>query len=149
MIRRQQEEQQLLEQWNESFQLAPVTVSRLGEMTFDGPFQDATPYVSVKRHFRNAKAFFEKNEKEQLKEELATLTKQDALTYTAVQEERLLAVATAHLDVSLTSLSENLLRQALEQLESERATLQEQETLTPYKQAADQIRRLTQHVASS
>lgn len=149
LIRRQQEEQQLLEQWNDSFQLAPVTVSSLTEMTFDGPFEDPTPYVGVKRHFRNAKAFFEKNEKEQLKEELATLTKQDALTYTAVQEERLLEVATAHLDVSLTSLSEQLLRQVLEQLESERATLQEQETLTPYKQAADQIRRLTQHVTSS
>ncbi|MCY1690875.1 hypothetical protein OVA29_09530 [Exiguobacterium sp. SL14] len=61
----------------------------------------------------------------------------------------MLEVATAHLDVSLTSLSEQLLRQALEQLESERATLQEQETLTPYKQAAKQIRSLTQHVTSS
>ena len=148
LIRRQQEEQQLLEQWNESFQLAPVTVSRLNEMTFDGPFEDATPYVGVKRHFRNAKAFFEKNEKEQLKEELATLTKQEALAYTATQEERLLAVASAHLDASLTAVSEHLLRQTLEQLESERATLQAQETLTPYKQAAKQIRSLTQHVTS-
>ncbi len=148
LVRRQQEEQQLLEQWNESFQLAPVTVSRLNEMSFDGPFEDATPYIGVKRHFRNAKAFFEKNEKEQLKEELATLTKQEALAYTTAQEERLLTVATAHLDVSLTSLSEHLLRQALEQLESERATLQAQETLTPYKQAAAKIRNLTQHVTS-
>jgi len=120
----------------------------LNEMSFDGPFEDATPYIGVKRHFRNAKAFFEKNEKEQLKEELATLTKQEALAYTTAQEERLLTVATAHLDVSLTSLSEHLLRQALEQLESERATLQAQETLTPYKQAAAKIRNLTQHVTS-
>ena len=89
-------------------------------LDFTGPFANHEPYSSVKSHFRNVKAFFEKNEKENLKEALEKLTKPDAQSYLDSEKGKLLAWASSYIATESEMLRQHIVEQALQQIETER-----------------------------
>ena len=74
-----------LKELNPSFAFLAYEGTEPQLMEFTGPFSDITPYTSVKSHFKNVKAFFEKNEKEQLRDALEQLTKPDAQKFLDIE----------------------------------------------------------------
>lgn len=133
--RRLEEETTFVTKLNPSFQLPPIDVSPLPTLTFNGPFQDDTNYRSVKSYFRNPKAFFERNEKEQLKDALMALTKPDAVSYLEHEESRLRQTAEQHLDDVFATVYPQLKDTLLKQIETERSTLTDANPLAPFKAA--------------
>ena len=81
MNERFKEDVRALKEFNQSFSFLAYEGEEPKLLDITGPFTNREKYVSVKSYFKNAKAFFEKNEKEQLKEALEQLTKPDAQSY--------------------------------------------------------------------
>ncbi|CAM5697589.1 hypothetical protein LSPH24S_06531 [Lysinibacillus sphaericus] len=96
-------------------------------------FADVTKYASVKSHFRNQKAFFEKNEKVKLSEALEALTKPDAQNYLDGQKVALMTLAIAYIGEEAERLRLHIYHQALEQIATERLVLQEESRLASWK----------------
>lgn len=146
LVQRFQDEERYATKLNPSFQLSPFEAPAMTSVHFEGPFQDATPYQSVKQYFRNPKAFFERNEKEQLKDALMQLTKPDAASYLETEEQRLRELAQQHiahlLDEMYTALSGTLQKQ----IEMERNSLATTDRLEQFKQAYSSITHLNQTV---
>ncbi|CAM5298797.1 GTPase OS=Lysinibacillus sphaericus OX=1421 GN=LS41612_14650 PE=4 SV=1 [Lysinibacillus sphaericus] len=102
-------------------------------------FADVTKYASVKSHFRNQKAFFEKNEKVKLSEALEALTKPDAQNYLDGQKVALMTWAIAYIGEEAERLRLHIYHQALEQIATERLVLQEESRLASWKSIYAQL----------
>lgn len=130
---RQKDEIYELNELNGGFAFIPYESSEPTILEFDGPFADTEPYQHVKSHYKNNKSFFEKNEKEKLREALQMATKPDAEDYLNKQKRRMLEWAEQIVDVEAEGLRQHLMHQALEQIDSERTLLQEENRLTHWK----------------
>ena len=108
-------------------------------MDFTGPFSDPAPYEGVKSHFKNVKAFFEKNEKEQLRDALEQLTKPNAQNYLDVEKAKIMEWAASHISIEAEGLRQHMLEQAVEQIETERLLLQEENRLAVWKDIYAQL----------
>lgn len=148
IAQRFQEEEQFATKLNPSFQLSPFETFSMPAVSFTGPFLDPTPYESVKQYFRNAKAFFERNEKEQLKDALIQMTKPDATAYLDSEEQQLRTVAHQHVIVLLDAMYAALQDTLRKQIEVERDTLSAPNPLAPYKEAQVKINQLLPASAS-
>lgn len=135
IAKRLDEEAMYAAKLNPSFQLSPLDPPTLPPMTFSGPFQDDTKYRSVKSYFRNAKAFFERNEKEHLKDALVALTKPDAVSYLEGEESRLRHLTEQHLDEVFATLYAEWTETLLSQIETECSTLTDAHPLDSFKAA--------------
>ena len=129
-----------LKELNPSFAFLAYEGTEPQLMEFTGPFSDITPYTSVKSHFKNVKAFFEKNEKEQLRDALEQLTKPDAQKFLDVEKAKLVEWAAGYLSIEAENLRQHMLEQALEQIETERLLLQEESRLAIWKDIYEQLR---------
>ncbi|AFS70648.1 dynamin family protein [Exiguobacterium antarcticum] len=138
-----QEEEAYATKLNPSFQLSPFEPISMPTIPFAGPFQDAAPYQSVKQYFRNAKAFFERNEKEQLKEALVQLTKPDATAYLESEEQRLRELAHHHVLDLLDGMYEALRDTLQKQVDMERHSLTTTSPLEQFQQARSRILQAT------
>ncbi len=78
-----------LKEFNHSFSFLAYESEEPNILDFTGPFSEREKYAGVKSYYKNEKAFFEKNEKEQLKEALENLTKPDAQSYVEAEKESL------------------------------------------------------------
>ncbi|KOS69014.1 GTPase [Lysinibacillus contaminans] len=128
-----------LKEYNRSFSFLGFEPSESDLLNFEGPFAESTKYASVKSHFRNQKAFFEKNEKVKLSEALEALTKPDAQNYLDVQKASLMTWANAFIQEEAEKLRIYILQQALEQIETERLVLQEESRLATWKSIYAQL----------
>ena len=128
-----------LKEYNRSFSFLAFESSEPDLLNFEGPFAESAKYVSVKSHFRNQKAFFEKNEKVKLSEALEALTKPDAQSYLDVQKASLMTWANAFIHEEAEKLRVYILQQALEQIETERLVLQEESRLATWKSIYAQL----------
>ncbi|MFJ7952762.1 dynamin family protein [Lysinibacillus sp. NPDC096418] len=128
-----------LKEYNRSFSFLSFESSEPDLLNFEGPFAESAKYASVKSHFRNQKAFFEKNEKVKLSEALEALTKPDAQSYLDVQKVSLLTWANAFIQEEAERLRSYILQQALEQIETERLVLQEESRLATWKSIYAQL----------
>ena len=133
MQSRFKEEVRELKEYNRSFSFLAFESSAPNLLDFEGPFAEWAKYASVKSHFRNQKAFFEKNEKMKLSDALEALTKPDAQSYLEVQKASLLTWANAFIQEEAEKLRSYILQQALEQIETERQVLQEESRLATWK----------------
>ncbi|MFP7200667.1 dynamin family protein [Lysinibacillus halotolerans] len=122
-----------LKELNPSFSFISFESEEPSLLDFKGPFDDEKKYASVKSYFKNAKSFFEKNEKEQLKAALEELTKPDAQSYLDYEKEQILQWAAQLIDLKTKELNDHLLKQALNQIETERLLLQEESRLASWK----------------
>ncbi|MCT4791018.1 MULTISPECIES: dynamin family protein [Exiguobacterium] len=146
LVQRFQEEERYAAKLNPSFQLPPFEAPAMTSVHFEGPFQDATPYQSVKQYFRNPKVFFERNEKEQLKDALIQLTKPDATSYLETEEQRLRELAQQHVARLLDEMYARISETLYKQIEMERTSLATTDHLEQFKQAYASISRLNQTV---
>jgi small GTP-binding protein len=133
------EEAIALKEMNQSFAFMNYEHDEPAILDFVGPFDNHEKYASVKSHFRNVKAFFEKNEKEQLKEALEKLTKPDAEAYLQQEKERLLAWSVTFIDEEANIMRSQLKNQALSQITTERELLQEESRLAEWKEIYRQL----------
>ena len=133
ILERYKDEVRGLKEKNTSFSFIAHEIEEPKLLDFKGPFEEERKYASVKSYFKNTKAFFEKNEKEQLKVALEELTKPDAQSYIDLEKERIFQWALEQIDLESTKLNEHLLTQAINQIETERLLLQEESRLTTWK----------------
>ena len=68
-------------------------------LTFGAPYADPNIYGSVNKLFKNQKAFFEKGERDVLKDRLEELLKTDASIYLGCEKELLKSGQTVGLTV--------------------------------------------------
>lgn len=133
MQHRFKDEVRELKELNRSFSFLAFESSEPNLLDFEGPFGEISKYASVKSHFRNQKAFFEKNEKVKLSEALETLTKPDAQDYLDAQKVSLMTWAITFIAEEAEKLRLYIYHQALEQIETERLALQEESRLASWK----------------
>ncbi|ATP39692.1 GTPase [Solibacillus sp. R5-41] len=134
------EQVQNLKELNPSFAFIAYEATEPQLLDVTGPFTDSAPYSQVKSHFKNVKAFFEKNEKELLRDALEQLTKPDAQTYLDREKAKLLEWASHFIAIEAESLRQHMLEQAIEQINTERLLLQEESRLAVWKELYEQLK---------
>ncbi|MEK3726303.1 dynamin family protein [Lysinibacillus sp. FSL W8-0953] len=139
MQQRFKDEVRELKELNRSFSFLTFESSEPNLLDFEGPFTDISKYTSVKSHFRNQKAFFEKNEKIKLSEALEAVTKPDAQDYLDAQKVFLMTWAITFIAEEAEKLRLYIYHQALEQIETERLALQEESRLASWKAIYTQL----------
>ena len=139
MKERFKEDTQNLKEFNNSFSFLAYETEEPSILEFTGPFADRAKYASVKSYYKNPKAFFEKNEKEQLKDALESMTKPDAQVYVEGEKQRLELWAMEFITNEAESLRLHLFDQAIEQIETERMLLQEESRLAAWKEIYAQL----------
>ncbi|RHW37661.1 GTPase [Lysinibacillus yapensis] len=141
IVERFKEEARALKEKNPSFSFITFELEEPTLLDFKGPFDDESKFASVKSYFKNAKSFFEKNEKEHLKAALEELTKPEAQVYMDVQKDQLTNWAANFIDQSAQAMNEYLLKQALQQIETERLLLEEVDRLETWKSIYNELQK--------
>ena len=134
MQERYKEDVRTLKEMNASFSFIAYESDEPNLLEFAGPFEQYEKYESVKSFFKNAKAFFEKNEKEQLRAALEELTKPDAEKYLNDEKVQLQSWATSFIEDEAERLRGHISHEAITQIQTERMLLQEESRLTLWKE---------------
>lgn len=134
------EEARTLKEMNPSFAFITYEPEKPTIMEFEGPFTNSAKYASVKSYFKNVKSFFEKNEKEHLKEALEQLTKPDATNYLNQEKERLTQWAMNYVAEEMQNLGQYMQKQAYQQLATEQRLLNEESALPKWRQLYEEIK---------
>ncbi|AIY05709.1 hypothetical protein Plano_1744 [Planococcus sp. PAMC 21323] len=122
-----------LKEQNSDFSFTPYEVQEAGTVEISKPFVNAD-YSSVKSYYKNNKSFFEKNEKEKMRDALQELMEPDALRYLEHEKKELSNWATFWIEQEAEGLRQHILRQAVDQIDSERTLLQQSEKLAQWKE---------------
>ncbi|MFC6040210.1 dynamin family protein [Paenisporosarcina macmurdoensis] len=130
---RQKDDIHVLKEMNSSFSFVPYEVAEAKLLEFDGPLTNYEPYVHVKSYYKNNKSFFEKNEKEKLRDALQAATKPEAEYYLSQQNTRLREWATHVIDLEAEGLRQHILQESIRQIDSERMAMQESSRLEEWK----------------
>ena len=120
---RQRAESVELKEKDSTFVLSPYETKDADMLSFGTPFPDSNVYSGVNRLFKNQKAFFEKGERDNLKERLEGLLKKDAAMYLGVEKERLEKWAARWIDDEAEGLRQHILKECMNQIASERTLL--------------------------
>lgn len=126
------EDGQKLRELNNDFNFIPYEVEETVQPEGNKPFQEAD-YRSVKSHYRNNRSFFEKNEKEVLRDALQALMEPDAQKFLDQEREMVKEWADFWIGQEAEGLRQHLMHQAISQLEAERSLLRESEQLEDWK----------------
>lgn len=121
-----------LKEMNPDFSFTPYEAEESAALEPDQAFGTAS-YASVKSYYKNNKNFFEKNEKEKLRDALQALMEPDALKYLDREKGKISNWAEKWIEQEAEGLRQHMLRQALDQIEAERIVLQQQEILAEWK----------------
>lgn len=135
------EESRSLKEMNPSFSFMAYECEDAQLLDFDGPFDDFNKYASVKSYFKNTKSFFERNEKEHLKQALEDLTKPDAEKYLEEQKQLMMDWARAQIAKEAERLRQHLYHQAMNQIQTERLLLEEESRLATWKEIYQELQK--------
>ncbi|MFC4712302.1 dynamin family protein [Planococcus dechangensis] len=127
-----------LKEWNAEFSFLPYEVEESEPIEVGEPFGGAD-YSSAKSYYKNNKSFFEKNEKESMRNALQAMMEPDASVYLEKAKASLEDWAVFWIEQEAEGLRQHLLRQAMEQIESERSLLQQSEILAQWKQLHEKL----------
>ena len=127
-----------LKDWNHEFSFLPYEVKEAQLLEAGQPFGDAD-YSAAKSYYKNNKSFFEKNEKEAMRDALQGMMEPDASRYLDQEKAELLEWAEFWIEQEAEGLRQHLLRQAIEQIDSERSLLQQGEILVQWKQLHEKL----------
>ncbi|HLG28434.1 MAG TPA: dynamin family protein [Paenisporosarcina sp.] len=130
---RQKDDIHVLKEMNSSFSFVPYEVAEAKLLEFDGLLANYAPYVHVKSYYKNNKSFFEKNEKNKLRDALQAATKPEAEHYLSQQNTRLREWATQVIDLEAEGLRQHILQESIHQIDSERMAMQESSRLEEWK----------------
>lgn len=137
---RQRTEQRWLAEMDSALSPSPFDSKDAEMLKFAPPFQKMERYSIVNRHFKNAKSFFEKGDRNTLQEQLTELLKKDATSYLESEQERLGEWTSDWIDDSAAELTAHLLQETLAQLAAERGLLESHEQLSEWRAVYEQIR---------
>ncbi|SES07835.1 dynamin family protein [Psychrobacillus sp. OK032] len=130
----EKEEMRVLKDWNASFIYTPHELENQDLLDFEGPFQQIQKYEQVKSLYKNNKSFFEKNDKEKLRDSLSEQTKVEAESYLSEQQVRLFSWAEQYADMEAEAVRLKWLNDSISQLDAERALLEQEEMLAKWKE---------------
>ncbi len=130
---RQKDDIHVLKEMNSGFVFVPYEVAEAKLLEFEGPLTNSVPYVHLKSYYKNNKSFFEKNEKEKLRDALQVATKPEAESYLSKQNSRLREWATHVIDLEAEGLRQHILLESIRQIDSERIAMQETSRLKEWK----------------
>lgn len=136
---RQRTEQRWLAEMDSALSPSPFDSKDAEMLKFVAPFEQIERYSAVNRHFKNAKSFFEKGDRNALQEQLTELLKKDATTYLEQEQQRLGEWTNNWIDDSATALTDHLLTETLAQLEGERSLLESHEQLSEWRTIYGQL----------
>lgn len=136
---RQKDDIHVLKEMNSSFSFVPYEVAESKLLEFEGPLTNSAPYVHVKSYYKNNKSFFEKNEKEKLRDALQAATKPEAENYLSKQNNRLREWATHVIDLEAEGLRQHILLESVHQIDSERMAMQESSRLEEWKAVYEKL----------
>ncbi|WP_342463197.1 dynamin family protein [Ureibacillus sp. FSL K6-8385] len=136
------DESRSLKEMNPSFSFIAYEFEDAELLDFEGPFEDFNKYASVKSYFKNTKSFFEKNEKEQLKQALEDMTKPDAERYLEEEKQRMMDWAKEQIAKEAEGLRKHIYHQAMNQIHTERLLLQEESRLETWKEIYQQLQKV-------
>ncbi|WP_144511386.1 dynamin family protein [Bacillus sp. FJAT-22090] len=129
----EKEELRVLKDWNASFTYAPHEFETHDLLNFQGPFEHMKKYESVKSFYKNNKSFFEKNEKEKLRDALSEQTKVEAEMYLQQQQARLFQWVEQCTDLEAEAVRLKWLNESITQIDAERDLLEQEEMLANWK----------------
>lgn len=135
----EKEELRVLKDWNASFTFTPHESENRKLLEFVGPFSEINKYENVKSYFKNTKSFFEKNEKEKLRDALSDQTKVEAQSYLNKEQERLTNWLEQYVDVESESVRLKWLNESISQIDAERRLLEQEVILAKWKEIYERI----------
>ena len=137
---RQRLEGKVLQEKDEIF--APVLYEPKESMmlSFESPFPNPSVYNQVNRLFKNDRSFFEKGDREKLKERLEELLKKDTATYLNEEKKQLEQWVIQWIEDEAGALQEHLLNECIAQIDSERTLLEENEKIEEWRAVYDKLR---------
>lgn len=118
---------------------SPYEAQDADMLSFEAPYADPTVYSRVNKLFKNQKAFFEKGERDILKDQLEELLKQDASIYLGHEKELLEKWTDGWIDSEAEGLRQHLLKESLTQIASERTLLQGTEQLAEWRAVYEKL----------
>ncbi|RLQ92525.1 dynamin family protein [Planomicrobium sp. Y74] len=127
------DETEKLRAQNPDYSFTPYEVTEAAMLEPDKAFT-GTDYSSVKSYYRNNKSFFEKNEKEKLRDALQALMEPDANIYLEKEKRKLTEWAEFWIEQEAEGLRQHIIRQGTDQIDSERTLLQQEEKLAQWKE---------------
>lgn len=133
IVNRFKDDSAKLKEMSPDFSLTPYEREESAVIDPDQAFTGAS-YATVKSYYKNNKSFFEKNEKEKLRNALQALMEPDALKYLDQEKVKIVNWADTWIEQEAEGLRQHMLRQAIDQIESERTVLQQQEILAEWKE---------------
>ncbi|HLR11403.1 MAG TPA: dynamin family protein [Sporosarcina sp.] len=139
LMERQRREQAVLKEWDAT--IAPVLYEAAESemLTFEQPFEDITPYTKGNRFYKNERSFFEKGESAKTKDFLEEVLREDAEQYLQIQENRLTNWQSTWISNEVTALQHHLVTESIAQINSERALLEQEQTLAAWRARYEQI----------
>ena len=131
---RQRIELNYLNEMDSSLGPSPYEPQDADMLTFGAPYADPDTYGSVNKLFKNQKTFFEKGERDVLKNRLEEVLKIDATTYLGYEKEQLEKWTDRWIDSEAEGLRQHLLKESLNQIATERSLLQGTEQLEEWRE---------------
>ncbi len=139
LAERQRAEVRTLKEIDGAFVPASYETEEADLLSFTRPFQEIDAYKSVNKLFKNGKAFFERGEREQLKNRLEELLRQDTERYLNEENSRIEQWANQWIGKEADHLRKHLLHECLTQIESERILLDGAENLEEWRAVYNKI----------
>ena len=127
-----QDDTETLRSQNPDFSFTPYEIEETAMLEPDKAFT-GKDYSSVKSYYKNNRSFFEKNEKEKLRDALQALMEPDANVYLEKEKQKLQEWAEFWIEQEAEGLRQHIIRQGADQIDSERTLLQQQEKLAQWK----------------
>lgn len=137
---RQRSEMRRLSEKDQSISPSPYEPEDAEMLSFQQPFAQPSNYSSVNRLFKNQKAFFEKGDRLVLRDQLEERLKQDSSLYLGNEKERIEQWAEQWIERESEGLRIHLLKQSIQQIESERSLLSDSEQLEEWRAIHEKIR---------
>ncbi|WP_162920147.1 dynamin family protein [Paenisporosarcina cavernae] len=129
--------------WQQDFSFVPIQfeIENHDILTFDGPFESIEKYEHVFSYFKNTHSFFEKNEKEKMKQALLESSKEEAHQYLSQQKKELEQWVTPIIDQEMERLKQYVSSHLIRQLKNEEELLRKSEALAKWKEIQQSIQR--------
>ena len=140
LLERQRMEVRSLADMDQSIVPSPYEPNDKEMLSFETPYENPIVYNAANKSFKNQKAFFERGDRDVLKNKLEEALKNDASKYLGEQKERIEKWADLWIEDEAEALRLHLLQESLVQIESERTLLDGSEQLEQWQSIYEKIR---------
>lgn len=136
---RQRLEAKVLKEKDETFAPTLYEPQEGTMLSFESPFPNPAAYNRVNRLFKNERSFYEKGDREKLKERLEGLLKEDTATYLNEEKQQLEEWVIEWIAQEAEALQVHLLKECIAQINSERTLLEENDKIEEWRAVYDKL----------